>query len=126
MIRNYSLFIAIRFSMKEKISLADIIEANKNESFRYKCPVCGNTFGAIIGDDSKVVETGEAGSHTLCVKCLAHLVISEDGALRTATGDEIIALFDEDPDAYMLLQDMKAAIGGDRNAINRMLSMLKP
>jgi hypothetical protein len=112
--------------MKEKISLADIIEANKNEGFRYTCPVCGNTFGVIIGDDSKVVETGEAGSQTLCVKCLSHLIISEDGALRTATADEIVALFDEDADAYMLLQDMKAAIRGDRNAIDRMVSMLKP
>ncbi len=112
--------------MKEKISLSDIIEANKNVGFRYTCPVCGNTFGAIIGDDSKVIEIGEAGSHTLCVKCLAHLIISEDGALRTATADEIVALFDEDADAYMLLQDMKAAIGGDRNAMARMVSMLKP
>jgi hypothetical protein len=112
--------------MKEKISLADIIEANKNEGFRYKCPVCGNIFGAIVGDNSKVVEMGEAGSHTLCVKCLSHLVISKDGVLRTATADEIVALFDEDPDAYMLLQDMKAAIRGDRNAVNRMVSMLKP
>ena len=112
--------------MKEKISLAEIIQANANEGFRYLCPVCGNKFGAIVGDDSKVVETGDVGSHTLCVKCLTHLVIADDGTLRAATADELVALFDEDPDAYMLLQDMKAAIRGDRNARNRMVSMLKP
>ena len=60
------------------------------------------------------------------MKCLSHLIISEDGTLRTATPDEIVALFDEDADAYMLLQDMKAAIRGDRDAVNRMISMLKP
>ncbi len=59
------------------------------------------------------------------MKCLSHLVISEDGILRAATTDEIVALFEEDPDAYMLLQDMKAAVRGDRNAMDRMVSMLK-
>jgi hypothetical protein len=112
--------------MKEKISLSEITNANDRDGFRYVCPLCGNRFGAIIGDDAKVVEMGEAGSHTVCVKCMADLVIAEDGSLRRATGDEMVALFDEDPDAYMLLQDMKAAIRGDRNARDRMVSMLKP
>ena len=112
--------------MKDKISLAEIIDANQKEGFRYKCPICGNKFGAIIGDDSKVHEVGEAGAHTLCVKCLTDLVIGEDGELRRATADEMVALFDEDPDAYMLLQDMKIAIRGDKGAQNRLVSMLKP
>ncbi len=112
--------------MKEKISLATIIEASKRDGFRYTCPMCGNKFGAIIGDDSKICEVGETGSHTLCVKCQTDLVIGEDGALRSATADEMVALFDEDPDAYMLLQDMKAAIRGDLGARKRMVSMLKP
>jgi hypothetical protein len=112
--------------MKEKISLAAIIEANEKDSFRYQCPVCGNKFGAIVSDDAIVVEKGEVGSHTICVKCVTDLVIAEDGSLRGATSDEMVALFDEDPDAYMLLQDMKAAIRGDRNAKDRMISMLKP
>jgi hypothetical protein len=112
--------------MKEKISLAEIVEANERQGFRYECPICGNRFGAIVGDDSKVREVGETGAHTLCVKCLTDLVIGEDGLLRRATADEMVALFDEDADAYMLLQDMKAAIRGDRAAQNRMVSMLKP
>ncbi|HET6401182.1 MAG TPA: hypothetical protein VFH95_07255 [Candidatus Kapabacteria bacterium] len=112
--------------MKEKISLAAIIEANEQAGFRYECPLCGNKFGALIGDDSKLHETGEAGSHTLCVKCQSHLIVSEDGTLRSATAEEMVALFDEDPDAYMFLQDMKAAIRGDRDARIRMISLLKP
>ncbi|HZK76082.1 MAG TPA: hypothetical protein VFD13_04165 [Candidatus Kapabacteria bacterium] len=112
--------------MKEKISLAAIIEANAQDGFRYECPLCGNKFGALVGDDSKLREMGEIGSHTLCVKCQADLVVNDDGALRSATAEEMVALFDEDPDAYMLLQDMKAAIRGDRDARNRMVSLLKP
>jgi hypothetical protein len=112
--------------MKEKISLAAIMEAGERGGFRYTCPVCGNTFGAIVGADAKICEVGETGSHTLCIKCQTDLVIGEDGLLRSATADEMVALFDEDPDAYMLLQDMKAAIRGDRNARNRMVAMLKP
>ena len=112
--------------MKEKISLAAIIEANERDGFRYECPICGNKFGAIVGDDAQVHEVGEPGSHTMCVKCQADLVINDDGKLRRATPDEMVALFDEDPDAYMLLQDMKAAIRGDQGAKNRLVAMLKP
>jgi len=112
--------------MKEKISLAEILEANERGGFRYECPICGNTFGPIVGDDSKLREVGEAGSHTVCFRCQTDLVINDDGALRRATPDEMVALFDEDPDAYMLLQDMKAAIRGDSGARDRLVSMLKP
>ena len=112
--------------MKEKISLSEIIAANKKEGFRYECPLCGNKFGAIIGDDSKVREMGEPGSHTLCVKCLADLVIADDGSLRRATPEEMVKLFDEDPDSYMLLLDMKKAIRGDLGAEDRLVSMIKP
>ncbi len=112
--------------MKDKISLSAILEANERGGFRYECPVCGNKFGPIVGDDAKLHEMGEPGSHTLCVKCQTDLVINEDGALRRSTADEMVALFDEDPDAYMLLQDMKAAIRGDGGARNRLVSLLRP
>ena len=112
--------------MKEKISLAEILEANKRGGFRYECPICGNKFGPIVGGDSKIVEVGDAGAHTVCFKCQTDLVVAEDGLLRRATPDEMVALFEADPDSYMLLQDMKAAMRGDRGAKDRLVSMLKP